>query len=145
MGSVVVRFNDLEKQEYTGHSYQDAGFGEASFPTRYAQGSLLFQQGQPGRGVFLLRKGRARLVMCSRDGKRLLSRTTGPGSLLGLPASMSGQHYNFTAEFLEDSEVAFVRRKDIVESLRLRNQLCFTVVRGLGKEVVRSTVSRSEC
>jgi CRP-like cAMP-binding protein len=97
-------------------------------------GSILLCEGESG-GVFLLCRGKARLSMCSRTGQKLAFRTVGPGYLLGLPASMCNKPYNFTAELLVDSQVAFIRNQDIPKLLRQRSDLCFRLVQTLSHEL----------
>lgn len=74
-------------------------------------GAVLFRQGQPGDGVFVLRRGKVRLSASSHDGARLPYRTVGPGYVLGLPALFSGQPYSPTAEALEECVFGFVDRE----------------------------------
>ena len=88
-------------------------------------------------GSILLCRGKARLTMYSRTGEKLAFRTVGPGYLLGLPASMRNKPYNFTAELLQDSQVAFIRNQDIPTLLRRRGDLCFRVVETLSHELRR--------
>ena len=50
---------------------------------------------------------------------------------------MRNRPYNFTAELLEDSQVAFIRNQDIPTLLRRRSDLCFRVVQTLSRELRR--------
>ncbi|MGO9440389.1 MAG: cyclic nucleotide-binding domain-containing protein, partial [Terriglobales bacterium] len=45
-------------------------------------GTIVFQQGQPPSGVFVVRKGKVRLSRIGPDGQRT-SRTVGAGHILG--------------------------------------------------------------
>ena len=86
------------------------------------------------RGVFLVRKWKVLLSMDSPNGK-IPYRKAGPGYILGLPGTLGNLPYSLTAESLEDSEVAFVKRKDVVDLLRRRTDLCYQVVEILSWEV----------
>jgi len=112
------------------------GLEGIAYPIEREAGSILLCEGESG-GVFLLCRGKARLTMYSRTGEKLAFRTVGPGYLIGLPASMRQQPYNFTAELLEDSQVAFIRNQDIPTLLRQRSDLCFRVVQTLSHELRR--------
>ena len=59
----------------------------ASFP----RSTVLFAEGRPVRGIYILCDGRAKLSICSETGKRLTLRIAGPGEVLGLGAR-SVQH-----------------------------------------------------
>lgn len=112
------------------------GLEDITYPIEREAGSILLCEGECG-GIFLLCRGKARLTMYSRTGEKLAFRTVGPGYLLGLPASMRNKPYNFTAELLQDSQVAFIRNQDIPTLLRRRGDLCFRVVQTLSHELRR--------
>jgi CRP-like cAMP-binding protein len=112
------------------------GLEGIAHPIEREAGSILLCEGETG-GIFLLCRGKARLTMYSRTGEKLAFRTVGPGYLLGLPASMRNQPYNYTVELLEDSQVAFIRKQDIPTVLRLRSDLCLRLVRTLCHELRR--------
>ncbi len=112
------------------------GLEDIAYPIEREAGAILLCEGESG-GIFLLCRGKARLTMYSRTGERLGFRTVGPGYLLGLPASMRNQPYNFTVELLENSHVAFIRKQDIPTLLRRRSDLCWRLVRTLSQELRR--------
>lgn len=112
------------------------GLEGIAHPIEREAGSILLCEGESG-GIFLLCRGKARLTMYSRTGEKLALRTVGPGYLLGLPASVRNQPYNYTVELLEDSQVAFIRKQDIPTALRLRSDLCLRLVRTLCDELRR--------
>ena len=112
------------------------GLEGIAFPIEREAGSILLCEGECG-GIFLLCRGKARLTMYSRTGEKLAFRTVGPGYLLGLPASMRNKPYNFTAELLVDSQVAFIRNQDIPSLLRQRSDICFRLVQTLSHELQR--------
>lgn len=112
------------------------GLEGIAYPVEREAGSILLCEGESG-GIFLLCRGKARLTMYSRTGEKLAFRTVGPGYLLGLPSSIHNQPYNFTAELLEDSQVAFIRTQDIPALLRRRSDLCFRAVLTLSHELRR--------
>jgi CRP-like cAMP-binding protein len=71
----------------------------------------LFRRGDKAVGVFLVRRGK---VSLSLDGTSVISRTLGPGSLLGLPATLSGEPYSLTATVAEDCQLDFIRREAVL-------------------------------
>lgn len=101
----------------------------------YPKGEMLFAEGRPARGIFLLCDGRAKLSVCSETGKRLLLRVAGPGEVLGLGASMTGENFEVSAELLDASQVAFIRRKDLMHFLREHPDACLQVVRMLSQDL----------
>ena len=99
------------------------------------RGATLFVEGRAPRGIFVLCEGRAKLSVCSENGKRLMLRVAGPGEVLGLSAAMAGKPYELTAEMLDSSQVAFVRRKDLLRFLRQHKVACLQVVHLLSQDL----------
>jgi CRP/FNR family transcriptional regulator, cyclic AMP receptor protein len=97
--------------------------------------TVLFREGQPARGVFVLCEGRAKLSVCSESGKRLTLQVAIPGELLGLSAALTGGPYEVTAELLEDARVAMVKRKDLLCFLREHREACLHVVDLLSQDL----------
>ena len=102
---------------------------------QYPKGALLFAEGRPSRGVFVLCNGRAKLTVCSESGKRLMVRIAGPGELLGLGAAITGTNYELNAELLDTAHVAFIRRKDLIAFLRQYPEMCMRIVQLLSKNL----------
>jgi CRP-like cAMP-binding protein len=123
-------------EAFASHPDLRAGFDHLAKAALNPKGAVLFRQGQTPVGVFLLRHGRARLSMRSDAGRNLTVRNVGPGYVLGLPSTILNKPYLFTAELLEDSQVAFIPCADVLEFLRKRGDLCFDVVQLLGGELM---------
>ena len=71
---------------------------------RKPKNSTLFREGEKAFGMFVVLSGMVRLdfgVECP------LSRSYGPGALLGLPATITKRNYSMTATITEDAEVEF--------------------------------------
>lgn len=96
---------------------------------------VLFREGQPARSVFVLCEGRAKLSVCSESGKRLTLHIATPGEVLGLSAALSGSVYEATAELLDNSRVACVKRKDLLGFLREHREACLRVVDLLSQDL----------
>ena len=101
------------------------------------RGATLFAEGRHARGIFVLCEGRAKLSVSSQDesNKRLMLRVAGPGEVLGLSATMTGKTYEVTAEMLDDAQVAFVRRKELLHFLRDYREACLQVVHLLSHDL----------
>lgn len=102
---------------------------------RYPRGEVLFQEGQPARGIFVLCEGRAKLSVCSESGKRLTLRIATPGEVLGTSACLAAGQYEVTAEALDNAKVALVRRKDLLKFLRTHRDACLQVVHLLSQDL----------
>ena len=102
---------------------------------RYRRNTVLFAEGRPVRGIYILCDGRAKLTICSETGRRLVLRIAGPGEVLGLGAALSNTPYEITAELLDTSQVVFVRRKDLTRFLRDHTDICMQAVRMLSQDL----------
>ncbi len=111
------------------------GFDTIKTASTHAKGTLLFAEGRPSRGIYVLCEGRAKLSICSENGKRLMLRIAGPGEVLGLGATMAGTAYEVTAELLDSSKVVFVKRKELLKFLRDHRETCMLVVQMLSQDL----------
>lgn len=110
-------------------------FDEIKSLAAYPKGSILFSEGRPVRGIYILCDGRAKLSICADNGKRLTLRIAGPGEVLGLGAALSNTPYEITAELLDASQVVFVRRKELMKFLRDHRNICMQVVNMLSQDL----------
>ena len=100
------------------------------------KGTVLFRQGEPSTGVYLLLEGEASLLISRDDGRTIPVRTVGSGYLLGLPGTILNREYLFSARLTRDSKVAFIPTGELLDFLRQHNDICFEVVGMLGSEVI---------
>jgi CRP/FNR family cyclic AMP-dependent transcriptional regulator len=107
----------------------------ARSPHAYPVGAILFQEGEPAEGIFLLVRGAVKLSVGSSHGDTLLLRTAGPGEILGLSATLTGQGHEVTAETTTDSQLVFIARKDFLRFLREHSDVCLRVVESLSNDV----------
>jgi CRP-like cAMP-binding protein len=98
------------------------------------KGTILFRRGDDVSGAYLIRSGRVNLAL-DYDSPAYPPRILGPGAILGLPATVSGNPYSLTAKVIEDSELAFVSRSAVLECLQDNPLLCFQVMDILSGEI----------
>jgi CRP-like cAMP-binding protein len=95
---------------------------------------VLFRQGDPPIGVFILRKGTATLTRLM-DGEEVLSARAGAGSLLGVPAVIGAKPYSLTAEAMEGAEISLLTGEYFVHLMHTEPGLSFGVLQVLAEEV----------
>ncbi len=110
-------------------------FDEIKSLALYRRNTVLFAEGRPVRGIYILCDGRAKLTICSDTGRRLTLRIAGPGEVLGIGAALSNTPYEITAELLDNSQVVFIRRKELMKFLREHTGICLQVVYMLSQEL----------
>ena len=104
------------------------------------QDTILFHEGDPAKGVYIILEGHASLTMTTENGSTVLARSSGPGSLLGLPGTFLRGIYQLTAKIDQDSRLIFVEREKVLEFLRQRTDMCMLVLNVLGTEVSQMPV-----
>lgn len=114
-----------------------------STPEIASSGALLFRQGDPVRGIFLVIDGQVELSLS--DAEREYTRVVGPGSVVGLPATMCSKPYSLSARAVDNLRAAFVPADVVRQFLHQRPDLCFEVVEILAREVrgMRSATSEA--
>lgn len=100
----------------------------------YRKGAAIYRRGRPVRGLFLLQKGRARILLGEAAGAMALH-VAGPGAVLGLGETMSGNPYEATVETLEPCQIAFLRREDFLAYLRQNCGVCLQLVQLLSEDL----------
>jgi CRP/FNR family transcriptional regulator len=88
-------------------------------------------------GIFLVRKGSISLRLESTEGRAILVRTVSPGSIIGLPATLSGGRYSLTAVTREKSELALIDRPTLLALIKGDPNLGLELLRALGEEVAQ--------
>lgn len=106
---------------------------EISLTHTYPTGAILFYEGQPAQGVYIVRSGAVKLSVNSTDGKTLIVRFSQPGELLGLPATLTGKPYSLTAEVIEPTNLQFIARKNFLDFLREHGEVALRVAQQLGE------------
>jgi CRP-like cAMP-binding protein len=96
---------------------------------------LLFKQGEVPIGLYLLKSGKASLVMTAEDGEEVLHLKVGPGSILGVPAIVGKDSYTLSATACPGSEVGFIARKDFEDLIQSEPSLFPKVLEVLAAEV----------
>jgi len=101
----------------------------------FPKGATLFQQGSAVTGVYLVENGEVRVLLPTGQSQKQLLEVVGPGTMLGLSETMSGENYRITAEAGDKAAVAFIPREDFLEFLREHSDFCMQVVRLLSEDL----------
>lgn len=97
-------------------------------------GAILFVEGQPPRGLFIVCSGRVNLSTTSREGKILILKTVEAGETVGLSASVSNMPYEVTAETSTPCQLGFVDRKHFTELIQTHSEIGVHTAHCLSRE-----------
>ena len=103
-------------------------------PVTQPKNSLLFTQGDPPVGVYVIRKGAIRLTVKAGESE-VLMRVAHPGSVLGLPGVLSNKPYSLTARAVQACELGFVQADRLIQLVRENPTLGLQVLQLLSEEV----------
>ena len=106
-------------------------FDTIAFTNVYPEGAVLYAEGQPPRGVFVLCRGAVKLSISSGDGKTLITRIAQHGECLGLSSVLTGNAYKSSAETIEPSQVNFIKGEDFLRFLQEHTAACASSSRQL--------------
>jgi len=110
----------------------------------YPAGAILFMEGEPARGVYIICQGRVKLLTTNSEGKTLIFKIAKPGDILGLNPAISGLPHEITAETLQPAQLAYISREDFLKYIKEHGDACLQVAQHLGRdchsayEVIRS-------
>jgi CRP/FNR family transcriptional regulator len=110
----------------------------------YPKGAVLFVEGQPPRGVFIICNGRVKLLAGSNGGNALILRIANPGEIVGLPGTISGKPYGVTAEALEPIQANFIPRETFLQFLHEHSEVTLRVAEMLAA-IYHSTYQEVRC
>ncbi|CAN5548574.1 Crp/Fnr family transcriptional regulator [soil metagenome] len=99
----------------------------------YPKSTMIFVEGQPSRGVYMLCQGKVKLSTCSQDGKIIILGIAAPGDLLGLTAAMNGTDYEMTAEVVELCQVNYVSSSELLNFLHTNGNACLNAAKQLSR------------
>jgi len=101
----------------------------------FPKGTTLFQEGSAATGVYLVESGEVRVLLPTGQSQKQLLQVVGPGAMLGLSESVTGEQYRITAEAGEQTTAAFIPREEFLEFLREHCDFCMQVVRLLSEDL----------
>jgi CRP/FNR family transcriptional regulator, cyclic AMP receptor protein len=92
----------------------ELGLVAARSSTRsYAAGELLFSEGEPCRGLYVVMSGRIRIFKSSRSGREQVLAIEGAGSSVAELPVFDGGDYPASALAIEPSEIILILREDL--------------------------------
>jgi CRP/FNR family transcriptional regulator len=103
----------------------------------YASGELLFSEGDPCAGLFLIASGRIRIYKGSASGREQVLTVEGPGGSIAELPVFDGEAYPASAAALETSELLFVSRKDFRSVCMEHPEVALKVLQVVGARLRR--------
>ena len=105
----------------------------------HARGKVLFAEGEPARGVFILRTGRVTVSISSSEGRVVILRIAQPGDVLGLNAVLRNAAYNTTVKTIESCRSDFVARAELIALIQKHQTAAQAISQILSRELAELT------
>ena len=93
------------------------------------KGELIFEEGEVTNGVYCIKEGVCKMTKLSANGKDQIVKLVKSGELLGQRSMISEEPANLSAIALEDMEVCFVPKAEIMQFFNQNNQFSMNIMR----------------
>ncbi|MGL2986679.1 Crp/Fnr family transcriptional regulator [Flavobacterium sp. RSSA_27] len=95
------------------------------------KGDPIFQEGETLNGVYCIKEGFCKLSKLSTNGKDQIVKLVKAGELLGQRSMVSDEPANLTAVALEDMEVCFIPKTEILNFFTNNNQFSLSLMKSI--------------
>jgi uncharacterized membrane protein len=116
---------------------------------REPAGKLLFQYGDPGESLYIVRSGAVEIFSKNDTGERIVLETAGPGDFFGEISLLDGGPRTASALVTRELEAVIVDRGDLEALLQVRPAAAMDLLTAAGRrvrqsaQILRRTVSRN--
>lgn len=95
------------------------------------KGESIFREGESVNGIFCIKEGVCKLSKLSPNGKDHIVKLVKPGDLLGQRSMISDEPTNLSATALEDMQVCFLPKQEVLHFFNQNNQFSMNVMRSI--------------
>ncbi|MBW2998848.1 Crp/Fnr family transcriptional regulator [Candidatus Woesearchaeota archaeon] len=99
------------------------------------KGEVIFEEGEVLNGVYCVRDGICKLTKLSANGKDQIVKMVVKGDLLGQRSVVSEERSNLQATALNDMEVCFIPKSEILADLHKNPDFTFDVLKDMAKDL----------
>lgn len=102
---------------------------------RVKKGTVLFQQGEPGEAVYVVKEGSVKISMMDEEGKEYIIHVMKPGEVFAEATLFSSGPYPADAEALEDSILIVLNNDRLEELIRSNSELALELIKVMAKRL----------
>ncbi|HEY1265339.1 MAG TPA: cyclic nucleotide-binding domain-containing protein, partial [Terriglobales bacterium] len=85
---------------------------QRAVPRRFAPGEMVFGEGEPCAGLYVVQSGNIRIFKSSASGREQVLGIEGPGSSVAELPVFDGGHYPASVAAVDDATLLFVSKQD---------------------------------
>lgn len=93
------------------------------------KGDAIFEEGESVNGVFCVKEGVCKMTKLSPNGKDQIVKLAKKGELLGQRSLISDEPANLSAVALEDMEICFIPKSEVIQFFNKNNQFSMNVMK----------------
>jgi CRP/FNR family cyclic AMP-dependent transcriptional regulator len=127
----VPMFSGLQRDELL-------KFAELTRERTYPKGSVILFQGDPGDSLYVLRQGRAKVVLIGEDGREVILGVLEPGAHFGELALSDDQPRSAHVIAMEDSQLLILRREDFRRRVEANPSVAWALLTELSRRLRRA-------
>ncbi len=102
---------------------------------KYTKNEIILYQFDPGDSLYIISRGKVKVVLFSKDGKEVLLSNLGPGEFFGEMSLLDGLPRSASVVAIEDSEVIIVNRRDFLELIRNHPEIAMRILTEMSKRL----------
>ena len=123
----------LRKIPYFAHITEDhlIHLSDRSIRRSFLQDEILFFEGDPSAGLWILEKGRVKAFKLSPDGQEYIMRFFGPGETFNDLAALDGASNAVSTMAITDVSAWVIPAEDLAEIIRADHELCYALLQGM--------------
>lgn len=99
------------------------------------KGDPIFGEGEVTNGIYCVKEGVCKLSKLSDNGKDQIVKLVKPGELLGQRSMISDEPANLSAVALEDMEVCFIPKSEVMQFFTQNNQFSMNVMKTICEDL----------
>ncbi|ARV08907.1 Crp/Fnr family transcriptional regulator [Winogradskyella sp. PC-19] len=104
----------------------------------YKKGQVIFEEGESINGVYCVKDGVCKLSKLSENGKDQVVKLVVKGGLLGKRSIVSNEISNLSATALNDMEMCFIPKSEIMTDLQKNTNFTFDVLQKMASDLRES-------
>lgn len=99
------------------------------------KGEVIFEEGDSLKGIYCVREGICKLTKLSSNGKDQIIKLVVKGELIGQRSLVSDESVNLSAVALNDMEVCFIPKSEIMNDLQKNTAFTFDVLKEMAMDL----------
>lgn len=106
--------------------------------TVVSKGEIIFREGETINGVYCVKSGLCKVSKLSENGRDQIVKLITKGDLLGQRSLVSNTSVNFSAAALNDMEVCFIPKSEIMEDLKQNPNFSMEMLKDFANDLKQS-------